>query len=171
MARDGEAFLSRWSRLKREQAASPTPPEKPGSEGVETERVEQAPPLPPVESLTPESDFTPFMQAKVPAETRRAALKKLFADPAFGVPDPYEAYSGDWTGGEPIPAEMLKTLHQAKRVLFDEPPPPPVRDEDPEAAPAEGEVVAAAVDAPAAPEAQSMPPQAEKVEKASDGGA
>lgn len=118
MAQDKEAFLSRWSRLKREEAlkveeAAAAPPAQ--------AQEEAAPPLPPVEELTPESDFTPFMHAKVPLATRRAALKKLFADPQFGLPDQYEAYSEDWTIGERIPPEMLKGLNQAKRILFDEP--------------------------------------------------
>lgn len=106
-----EDFLRRWSRLKHEQAA-----EKP----VEKKEEEAPPPaLPPVESMTPDSDFTPFMQPKVDDLLRRAALKKLFRDPQFNVPDPFEAYSGDWTGGEPIPPEMLATLNQAKTLLFD----------------------------------------------------
>jgi hypothetical protein len=120
MARDEEAFLSRWSRLKREEAAKPAEvPASPAPAAAE----DAPPPLPPVEGLTPESDFTPFMHAKVPLETRRAALKKLFSDPQFSVPDVNEAYSGDWTVGEPISPELLKTLNQAKRILFDEPPP------------------------------------------------
>jgi hypothetical protein len=36
------------------------------------------------------------------------------------LPDPYEAYSGDWTGGEPIPQEMLAGLNQARTLLFDD---------------------------------------------------
>ena len=107
MAEDKEAFLSRWSRLKRE-----TPTEK----KVESE----APALPPVESLTPESDFADFMHPKVKQELRRLALKKLFSDPHFNIADPFEAYSGDWTGGEPIPPELLATLNQARTVLFTE---------------------------------------------------
>ena len=75
-----------------------------------------------VEELTPESDFRPFMNANVDPATRREALKKLFAgDAHFNLPDPFEAYSEDYTGGEPIPPEMLKTLNQAKKLLFDEP--------------------------------------------------
>jgi hypothetical protein len=114
-AQDKEDFLSRWSRLKQEQArdesAAPAPQAK----------EEAAPaPLPPVEELTPQSDFAPFMQPKVADALRRVALKKLFADPHFNVPDPYEPFSGDWTGGEPIAEEMLKTLHQARTVLFRE---------------------------------------------------
>src|SRR5260370_16936051 len=59
------------------------------------------------------------MQPKVEDAMRRAALKKLFSDPRFNVPDPFEAYSGDWTGGEPISEEMLATLNQARTLLFD----------------------------------------------------
>jgi hypothetical protein len=73
-----------------------------------------------VDKLTPESDFTGFMHPKVEDALRRVALKKLFSDPHFNVADPFEAYSGDWTAGEPIPEEMLAALNQAKRLLFDE---------------------------------------------------
>jgi len=103
-----EAFLDRWSRLKKEEKELPVKDEKP------------VPDLPPVEKLTPESDFTGFMHPKVEDELRRVALKKLFSDPRFNVADPFEAYSGDWTGGEPIPEEMLAALNQAKRLLFDD---------------------------------------------------
>jgi len=99
-------FLSRWSRLKQEA-------EKP----VEQNPAAPAPVLPPVESLTPESDFTGFMHPQVEDALRRVALKKLFSDPHFNLPDPYEAYSGDWTGGEPIPEAMLATLEQMKQLL------------------------------------------------------
>jgi len=107
-----EDFLRRWSRLKHQQAA-----EKPVEKKPETPAP--APALPPVEKLTPDADFTGFMQPKVEDALRRAALKKLFSDPRFNIPDPFEAYSGDWTGGEPIPPEMLATLNQAKTLLFD----------------------------------------------------
>ena len=106
-----EAFLDRWSRLKQESVQekkeeAPTPAPTPS--------------LPPVDKLTPESDFTGFMHPKVEDALRRVALKKLFSDPHFNVADPFEAYSGDWTVGEPIPQEMLAALNQAKRLLFDE---------------------------------------------------
>jgi hypothetical protein len=109
MAEEKEAFLARWSRLKKEQ---PQP--------VEEKAAVPEKPLPPVENLTPESDFSGFMNPKVEDALRRVALKKLFSDPHFNLPDPYEAYSGDWTGGEPIPQEMLAALNQAQRLLFDE---------------------------------------------------
>ena len=112
-----EDFLRRWSRRKHERAAETEKP-KPVEKKGEAEAKPPAP-LPPVEKLTPDSDFTGFMQPKVEDTLRRAALKKLFRDPHFNIPDPFEAYSGDWTVGEPIPPEMLATLNQAKTLLFD----------------------------------------------------
>ena len=109
-----EDFLRRWSRLKHEHAAE-KPPEKP----VEKKEAEAPRPLPPVEKLTPEADFTPFMQPKVEDALRRAALKKLFNDPHFNIPDPFEPYSRDWNIADPIPPEVLATLNQAKVLLFD----------------------------------------------------
>ena len=102
-----EAFLNRWSRLKRE--------------GVPEKQDETPKPaVPPVDKLTPESDFTPFMHPKVEDALRRVALKKLFNDPHFNTPDPFEPFSGDWNVGEPISAELLATLNQAKQHLFSE---------------------------------------------------
>jgi hypothetical protein len=120
-----EAFLDRWSRLKKEQKDPARTEEKP------------APALPPVEKLTPESDFTGFMHPKVDDALRRAALKKLFSDPHFNLPDPYEPYSRDWNIAEPIPPELLATLNQAKQLVFGD------KKEDP------------AAEAPAEPEAQA----------------
>jgi hypothetical protein len=109
MADGKEAFLSRWSRLKQEQPAEKKAEVAPAPATV--------PPLPPVDQLTPESDFSGFMNPKVEDALRRVALKKLFSDPHFNIPDPYEAYSGDWTGGEPIPEAMLASLEQMKALL------------------------------------------------------
>jgi hypothetical protein len=118
VSQDKEAFLDRWSRLKEEKAKEEAKP---------VEKKDESPPpvLPPIEQLKPDSDFRPFMDPRVDGETRRAALKKLFAgDPHFNLPDPYEAYSGDYTVGEPIPKEMLKTLDHARHLLFEEEKPP-----------------------------------------------
>ena len=119
MSEDREAFLDRWSRLKREQAAE-KPGQEPAAAPVAAEE-QKAPELPPLEQLTPESDFRPFMGARVDTETRRTALKTLFTDSHFNVPDPFEAYSEDYTVSETIPMEMLKTLNHAQKLLFDDP--------------------------------------------------
>jgi len=110
MAQDKERFLSRWSRLKQERRAEPATPA--------VAKEESAKPVPPVESLTPQSDFSPFMRPKVGEELRRQALKKLFQDPHFNVPDPFEPYSRDWNIAEPIPPDMLARLNQARTVLL-----------------------------------------------------
>ena len=115
--RKDEAFLDRWSRLKQQnerEEAKPAPPAE--------VRPESAPaaPLPAIEDLKPDSDFKPFMDPRVDAGTRRSALKILFTDAHFKTIDPFEPYSIDLTGEDPIPEEMLKTLNHAKRLLFDE---------------------------------------------------
>jgi hypothetical protein len=77
--------------------------------------------LPPLDSLKGlASDYKEFMRPGVDEHLRRAALKKLFSDPYFNAPDPFEAYSGDFTRGEPIPAAMLRTIVHAKGLLFDQ---------------------------------------------------
>ena len=123
MAGEKEAFLSRWSRMKREQ-----PVEK------EAEAETPAPVLPPLESVTPQSDIAGFMHPKVKDELRRLALKKLFSDPHFNVPDPFEPFSGDWTG-EALAPDMLAKLNQARTLIFDEPQSKPEGVEQPAAEP------------------------------------
>jgi len=116
MTQDKEVFLERWSRRKLEQVE-----EKAAPPARAEEKDEPVVALPPIEDLHPESDFTPFMNPKVDGETRRAALKKLFTDAHYNIPDPFEAYSEDYTVSETIPLEMLKTLNHAQKLLFDEP--------------------------------------------------
>lgn len=124
MNEDREPFLSRWSRRKVEAREDAAPAgDAPEAAPVPAAAQEPPQPLPPVESLTTESDFKPFMAADVAPETRRAALKKLFADARYNVHDPFEAYMEDYTREDPIPLEMLKRLDHARSVLFEEPKP------------------------------------------------
>ncbi|MBP2298204.1 DUF3306 domain-containing protein [Azospirillum picis] len=104
----GEAFLSRWSRLKRttvepkpeaepkpDAPVAPPPAEMPVEAALPVPAdpaaalppeaaVEEAPQddplkdLPPVEELTGASDFTPFLRAEVPEDLHRQALRKLW---------------------------------------------------------------------------------------------
>jgi Protein of unknown function (DUF3306) len=117
MSSEKEAFLSRWSRLKREAPEK----EKKALEEKKAEEAQTAPALPPVESLTPQSEFAGFMHPKVEDKLRRVALKKLFSDPHFSTPDPFEPFSGDWTVGETIAPELLAQLNQARTLIFTEP--------------------------------------------------
>ena len=76
--------------------------------------------LPPIESLTPQSDFTPFMRPDVDPALKRAALRKLFTDPHFNVMDGLDVYIDDYSKPDPIEPEILRTLVQA-RYIFDPP--------------------------------------------------
>jgi hypothetical protein len=91
------------------------------------------PPLQDVASLNMSSDYKPFMQANVPAQTRNAALKKLFTDPSFNVMDGLDTYVADYSQPDPIPADMLKELLKSKAFcLFDDIPEDEAKAEEPE---------------------------------------
>lgn len=53
------------------------------------------PVLPPVGSLTFDADFGAFLQPDVDESLKRAALRKLFADPRFNVMDGLDVYIDD----------------------------------------------------------------------------
>ncbi len=133
---DAGSFLQRWSRRKQAVQAGVVPTEA-AAEGatqlaaIDPQRAAQASPsrsvdadakhteLPSLDSLQGlQSDYLDFMQPKVTQQLKRAALKKLFADPHFNVIDRFEAYSEDYTQADPIPAAMLRGLNQAKGLLF-----------------------------------------------------
>ena len=90
---DPESFLSRWSRLKQEANTVARPEPEPAAVAVEPTRGEAvtspAPPfdpasLPPIASITQASDIRQFLQAGVPAELVRAALRAAWvADPTI----------------------------------------------------------------------------------------
>lgn len=111
MSEEKPDFLRRWSRLKREAAATAaTPPARAAAE--------KPPELPSIDSLNFDSDFSAFMKAKVDQSLKRAALKKLFADPRFNYMDGLDVWTGDYTGEDPIPESMLAQLDHAKQTLF-----------------------------------------------------
>ena len=122
-----DPFLSRWSRLKRSAKAAPAPAEAaPGAEARPAAAVapsdplpspsgeskREPAPLPPVESLTPESDFTPFMGTSVDQSLRRRALKTLFQDPRYNVMDGLDTYIGDYSQPDPLPDGWLEKMGQ-----------------------------------------------------------
>jgi hypothetical protein len=115
---DKEPFLSRWSRLKEKAREEPqkTPEEAETAEKTEDSKA-PLPELPSVEQLTPDSDYRPFLDPRVDEDTRRVALKKLFADARFNVIDPMDVYIDDYTKADPIPAAMLASLKQAQNIL------------------------------------------------------
>jgi len=85
-----ENFIARWSRLKLEsRAAELDIAEQRTTETSSAVEIPSLPSfdpasLPPVESLVADSDIRPFLQAGVPAELTRAALRSAWtADPAI----------------------------------------------------------------------------------------
>jgi hypothetical protein len=162
-----ENFLGRWSRKKLaaktvpeagpkglsadDVAASGTPfPPVATKDAVATPQPGAPQPLPPVESLTPESDFTPFMAHEVDEGVRRQALKALFSDPRFNVMDGLDVYIDDYSKPDPLPEGWLEKLNQVARLGDYKPPAEaPAAPETAEKLP-EQEPIVAAVDPPPA---------------------
>lgn len=138
-----DGFLGRWAKRKeavRKGEPLPAEPERTiqppapanvvapaGTEPVPAP-AQPAPVEPPAsptlqdaQELTPQSDFTRFVQPDVAPEVKNAAMKKLFADPHFNVMDGLDTYIDDYNKPDPIPPEMLRQLASAKFLkLFDD---------------------------------------------------
>jgi hypothetical protein len=189
---DGKAedsFVARWSRRKlRARADAPAAtveksrlvqpaPEAPVSDAsgatsaapvTNALQVTAQVDLPAVESLTPDSDFSPFMKPEVDARLRNQALKTLFRDPGFNVMDGLDIYIDDYTRSDPIPEEMLRQLNQAKGLfLFDDK--KDDKDEMPGSAEAATEPVIPAIEAAPRPEMEHNDLEASKSIKQSPG--
>ncbi|MBC8022760.1 MAG: DUF3306 domain-containing protein [Burkholderiales bacterium] len=120
-------FLSRWSKRKtavrRGEEVAPVPATAelgiaaqavtPSKDGAQSPAE---PPLPPVESLTPESDFTPFMKPDVDPGLRQQAMRTLMRDPRFNVMDGLDVYIDDYSKPDPLPPEWLGQLNMMKRL-------------------------------------------------------
>ena len=129
MSETKEAFLSRWSRLKLEteevaKPAEPVPVAEPVPPTANALSAQEGPlPLPPVESITVQSDFSPYLQATVDAGLKRMALKKLFQDPHFHFAnmDKLDIYIDDYSIADPLPEGMLEQLKFAQDYIFKDP--------------------------------------------------
>jgi hypothetical protein len=126
---ESENFLSRWSRLKRESGSEES--------GIDEKRTADALPdtdvpssaafdpacLPPIESIVADSDIRPFLQACVPAELTRAALRSAWtADPS--IRDFIGIAESQWDFNDPAAIPGFGSLgaadcerHLAARVL------------------------------------------------------
>jgi hypothetical protein len=71
------------------------------------------PQLADVEKLTPNSDFSVFMNKDVAGKVHQAAMKKLFTDPHFNLMDGLDIYIGDYSIEDPLPAGMLEKMYQS----------------------------------------------------------
>lgn len=119
-------FLARWSRRKLQgpmaDAAPPPQPDAPRAiipvPPVETGTVAPAAADPPptraeLDALDPGADLSRFIARGVDEDLRRAALRKLFADPQFNVMDGLDVYIDDYNVPSPMPPEVLRRLQQA----------------------------------------------------------
>jgi hypothetical protein len=131
---DGAGFLGRWTRRKqqarRQADATEAPsdaPEPRGDVGVanaemgEADRAETPPAgidpadLPDIDSLTAESDVSPFLQEGVPEALKRKALRRLWGlDPVFANIDGLNDYDLDYTDAATV-VKNLKTAYQVGR--------------------------------------------------------
>jgi hypothetical protein len=126
-------FLSRWSRRKEQVRTGVAVAPEPVAEApvvvapiasvvteAEVQVVEEAPvaePLPTMNDvalLTRESDYSRFVSPGIDEGVKRAAMKKLFADPHFNVMDGLDTYIDDYGKPDPIPLAMLKQMNQSK---------------------------------------------------------
>lgn len=131
----GESFLGRWARRKEESRrdepaaadplTSPPPAEVvapdavPGEapqEAAEAPAEEEAPlDLPDVDSLDADSDYSAFMDSRVPEETQRRALRRLWSsDPAYAFRDGLNEYDEDYTAPRLLGA-AVKTVYDVVR--------------------------------------------------------
>lgn len=153
-----DGFLSRWSRRKRgvEPATAVVPaPAEPIAVAQAPVVADEPPPRAPTEppptledaaALPAGADVSRFVARGVDEDVKRAAVKKLFADPHFNVMDGLDVYIDDYSRPDPIPLSMLKQLNQSRVLgLFAD---------DDESRPAAVVAPAAANDALSAPPAQ-----------------
>jgi hypothetical protein len=131
---DDEGFAQRWSRLKQEAreaeertkapppAAAAAPAEgktKQKDEAKKEEKPFDPADLPPVESLTKDSDYSPFMRAEVPEELRQKALRRLWAsDPVLSSPELFDMHTLDYNAVPTFP-EGVRTAFRVGRGILD----------------------------------------------------
>jgi hypothetical protein len=86
-----------------------------GSAVADPTAAEVAPPptLDDAAALQPGSEVSRFMARDVSPEVRHAALKQLFADPAFNVMDGLDTYIDDYGRPDPLPAAWLRKMASA----------------------------------------------------------
>jgi Protein of unknown function (DUF3306) len=206
MAED-EGFVARWARLKREaRERQPVPADEQAAEQAEVlpSAAEQAPvaptgeahppepkpgedlpfdpaSLPDLESLTYESDYTPFLQKGVPVELRNQALRRLWrSSPVLANLDGLLEYGKDYSGVG-TKKTLVRTAYRVGRGMIEraleeaehKPKAPAPSAAAGDAPPAQERIEAdhAAEAEPAFPTAEPEPARPEAEEPETEGGA
>ena len=111
-----DGFFRRWSSRKRRARrgeADETVPAPPSEEtkpdqvdessgSAEPERVLTDEDMPAIESLTEDSDYSPFMSPGVSDSLRRLALRKMFLSSKYNFTDGLDDYADDFTKFAPL---------------------------------------------------------------------
>ncbi len=115
-----ENFLSRWSRLK-QRGGEPAPVDRPEEKAPRAEdrtvdrnsddraqgNTDDTVPLedlPPLESIDSTTDLSPWLKKKLPAEWKRAALRRVWAaDPSIANFVGPADYAWDWNAPDGVP--------------------------------------------------------------------
>jgi hypothetical protein len=128
--RRDEGVLARWSRRKQAaRAGEPEQPEDPQLAAAAEEQapqtrpdapaIEEPPDLPDPATLDAASDFKPFLKPGVPAETQRAALRRLWRlDPIYNRLDGLDDYCEDFTDQAAL--KGIRTAYRVGRGLLDQ---------------------------------------------------
>ena len=98
--------MQRWSRLKTQGQEAAAPVAMPNQQA-----------LPALDSLTPDSDFSAFLQPDVDTAARQSALKKLFISDHYRSMDMLDVYVDDYSKPELLPTDMLSRLEHAANLL------------------------------------------------------
>ena len=164
---EDDRFLSRWSQRKRlalEEARKAAEAAPAAPEPVAEEEPFDLSTLPDLESLTPETDISLFLQKGVPDELRNVALRKMWAlDPAIRdyMGDALD-YAWDWNapGGVPGGGELGAGFDTAKMVaqIFGDAPTDKNVIDSAAAQQSEPEVLAASSDLPVEQAPQAVAP-------------
>lgn len=141
-----ENFLSRWSKRKQAVAEAEKNTLTDNETATAVTVAEEDEPfdpasLPSLESLTAESDFSPFLRRNVPPGLRNAALRRLWSlDPYLQAPDVLADYAWDFNNPELVTgfgelAQGTDTQAMLRWITGEELPPKPVPDRAVEAVP------------------------------------
>ncbi|MEM7378241.1 MAG: DUF3306 domain-containing protein [Pseudomonadota bacterium] len=135
---ESAGFVARWSRRKHatreSDAEAQSPIDTPASHAVDptpnpvadalpesgaavAAPEAERPPLPDLDALGADSDYTGFLHPDVDKAVRKAALRKLFALPQFGVRDGLDDYDDDFTVFEPLGDTVTSDMrfHEARK--------------------------------------------------------
>ncbi|MCB2102463.1 MAG: DUF3306 domain-containing protein [Rhodobacterales bacterium] len=162
MSADREGRLARWARLKTESRvpgaadqAMPAQvfPDEPRADtmlavavvpadldaGPDAEAAAVVADLPDVETLDAASDYTPFLNDKVPAHLARAALRKLWrSDPVLANLDGLNDYDEDFSVVQTISAALDTSYRVGRGQVGPEPEPEDGEPDGGESAPETG---------------------------------